>query len=370
MIEWISRVGALLAAGTPVVRMVVAGVRGSAPREPGASLLYWGDASGRLCSFGSVGGGRLEDQSMEIARYLLDAAPSTAPGLPRERRRIQRFTLGASLGQCCGGVVDMYWERFDHPSQAEALLRQGGAGCGGDGSECLRYCVIDASEREWLLGADEAQRENLPGAAFDGRAGVLRSGATAYFVERLVDDASALWIYGAGHVGRALVHVLADLPFCISWVDSRPEMLAQAMAALPPARRDRIAAHADEPDALCAGAPERALHLVMTHCHDQDLRICEALLARGDFGFLGVIGSQTKAARFRHRLLARGHAPGMVARMSCPIGIDGIHDKRPAAIAVAVAGQLLQQRTLADRWAVPRAAPRRQAAGTAAARHG
>lgn len=349
MIDWIARLGALLAGGTPVVRMVVAGVRGSAPREPGASLLYWGDGSGRLFSHGSVGGGRLEERAMEIARYLLATAPGPAVAATavRERWRMQRFTLGASLGQCCGGVVEMFWERFDHLSQVEALLRHAG-GTAGDGRERLRYCRIDASEREWLLSGDQAQAEHLPAAEFHGKAGVLRAGSTAYFVERLIDDDRALWVYGAGHVGRALVHVLADLPFCIRWVDSRAPTLAQAMDDLPPGRRAQIAACADEPASICTSAPEGAWHLVMTHCHDQDLRLCEALLACGRFGLLGVIGSATKAARFRHRLLAKGFAPETVARMICPIGIDGIRDKRPAAIAVAVAGQLLQQRSLAD----------------------
>jgi xanthine dehydrogenase accessory factor len=373
--DGLSRLAALLASGTPVVRMVVAGVRGSAPREPGASLLYWQDPSGRLCSLGSVGGGRLEEQAMEIARYLLRPTPQPLPQplsqpLPQAtsqakwqqaqqvsqtpRRRVQSFTLGASLGQCCGGVVELFWERFDSLTQAQDLLRHAAPDTDADaqlvdGSERLRYCILDASEREWVLTRDAAKGQELPVAEFSDGAAILRDGTSAYFVERLADDSCALWIYGAGHVGRALVHVLADLPFRITWVDSRPQMLAQAIAALPPARRERIRAIADEPDASCAGAPDAAWHLVMTHCHDQDLRVCEALIARGRFGMLGVIGSRTKSARFRHRLQAKGYAPEVIARMRCPIGIEGIRDKRPAAIAVAVAAQLLTQRTPAQR---------------------
>ena len=364
MIAWIARLAELLGTGAPVVRMAVAQVQGSAPREPGASLLYWRDAQGRLCSHGSVGGGRLEERAMEIARYLLGEAP--APGsapLARERRRMERFTLGASLGQCCGGVVELYWERFDHVTEVEGLLALAETA---DGHERLRYCALGAGEREWLLTADQARRVNLPTAGSGARACVLRDGPATFFVERLVDEDRPLWIYGAGHVGRALVRVLADLPFRIHWIDSRAPMLAEAMDALAPERRAAIAATSDEPDAVCATAPALAWHVVMTHCHDQDLRICEALMAHGRFGYLGVIGSHTKAARFRHRMQAKGHAPETVARMVCPIGIEGVHDKRPAAIAVAVAGQLLRQCALAD---APAATPRRVRVATGTAHH-
>jgi xanthine dehydrogenase accessory factor len=415
MSEWMARLHSLLSAGTPVVRMAVAGVQGSAPREPGASLLYWRDAGGCLHSQGSVGGGRLEAHSMEIARYLLDphagavtgaaaavpaglstAAPAAVPAaLPAAvpagagRRRVERFTLGASLGQCCGGVVQMYWERFDDLSQARFLrdtglwqsgVQQSGVhphgmrhsgrhhcgieppgllapGAGGGQGEPLRYCALDGSEREWLLTTDQIASYQLPPPSFAGRAGLLRSGSSMYFVERLTHDATALWLYGAGHVGRALVRVLAELPFDITWIDSRPDMLEQALADLPAPRRNHIAACSDDPDSVCTAAPGDAWHLVMTHCHDQDLRICESLLAGGNFGFLGLIGSRTKAARFRRRLRDKEYAPDRIARLVCPIGIDGIRDKQPAAVAVAVAAQLLQQRALAQRPAAAAPAP-------------
>lgn len=362
MNDWIPRLLSLLSAGTPVVRMAVAGVQGSAPREPGASLLYWCSAGGHVHSHGSVGGGRLEAHSMEIARFLLDPGAGACNGAgagpgglaASGRRRLERFTLGASLGQCCGGVVQMYWERFDNLSQAQSLLR---SGTDGASVEQLRYCALDGSDRDYSVTRDQVEPRKLPAPSFHGRAGLVKSGSSLYFVERVADEAAALWLYGAGHVGRALVHVLAELPFCITWIDSRPDMLAQAIAALPTQRRDRIVACPDEPDAVCATAPGDAWHVVMTHCHDQDLRICESLLARGQFGFLGLIGSRTKAARFRHRLRDKGYAPDLIARLVCPIGIDGIRDKQPAAIAIAVAAQLLQQRALAARPGAQALAP-------------
>jgi xanthine dehydrogenase accessory factor len=327
--------------------------------------LYWRDPGGSVHSYGSIGGGRLEAHSTEIARFLLEAGAGAGGPAPRGRRRVERFTLGASLGQCCGGVVQMYWERFDELSQAQGLLHPGllHPGAIGGAGEQLRYCALDGSDRECLLAPDQVEARGLPPPAFEGRAGLIKSGSNAYFVERMADEAVALWLYGAGHVGRALVHVLAELPFRITWVDSRPAMLAQAMANLPARQRDQIAPCADDdPDRICATAPSHAWHLVMTHCHDQDLRICEALLSGGRFGFLGLIGSQTKAARFRRRLRDKGYRPDLIARLVCPIGIDGIDDKQPAAIAIAVAAQLLQQRALGPR---PAPAPAPALAGCA-----
>ena len=96
-------------------------------------------------------------------------------------------------------------------------------------------------------------------------------------------------------------------------------------------------------EAEVAHAPAGAFFLVLTHSHDLDLRITEAILRRGDFGYLGLIGSPTKRARFVHRFEAARHrARRAVARMTCPIGVPGIDGKEPEVIAVAVVAQLLQ----------------------------
>lgn len=332
MSDWLPLLAAKLAAGIPVVRMAVASVRGSAPREPGATLLYWVDEAGRTRSHGTIGGGHLEARALEIADHLLRAGDPT--------RRVERFSLGASLGQCCGGVVELYWEHF--LPTAQALCQDLAAQRDG-----LRYCAMDGSGREWLLSETAAREAGLPGLAAADRAGLVQGDGLRYFVERLRDDATELWLYGAGHVGKALVQVLADLPFRITWVDSRPEMLTEALAQWP----DRhIRALAPEyPDEVVAEAPAGAWHLVMTHSHELDLRLCEALLKIDNFGFFGVIGSATKEARFRHRLLQKGCSRQALARMVCPIGVAGIRSKLPAAIAVGVAAQLLQQREVALR---------------------
>jgi xanthine dehydrogenase accessory factor len=143
-------------------------------------------------------------------------------------------------------------------------------------------------------------------------------------------------IYGAGHVGRALIRVLEGLPFAVTWADidaGRFPKTAPTQAAR------RIAA---DPAALAAEAPPRAIHIVMTHSHPLDLAICHAVLVRGDFRFLGLIGSQTKRTRFLKRLRELGVPQDRLARLICPIGLPGVKGKQPAVIAVAVAAQLLE----------------------------
>ena len=271
MRDWLATLhGQLLAGNAPLVRVVVAATRGSAPREAGACMLVSADRE-----WGTIGGGHLELVATRTARAML--------GSDADATRLDRFSLGASLGQCCGGIVELAFQRYD-------------AG--------------DLASLEQML---EARGNDVPGE-------------------------TGLWLFGAGHVGRALVNVVAPLPFRITWVDSRESILP---ADLPDGARALCSPYpAEEVKDMPAGA----WALVMTHSHDEDLAICEALLAHGRFGWAGVIGSAPKAARFRQKLARRGFAREAIARLTMPIGIGGIRSKEPAAIAVAVAAQLLQLR--------------------------
>ncbi len=140
-------------------------------------------------------------------------------------------------------------------------------------------------------------------------------------------------LYGAGHVGRAVASALAPLPCRVLWADARPGFLDDAPAG--------VEARALDPLAAAAEAPDGAFHLVVTHSHPLDLAVCELVLKRGGFAWLGLIGSATKRARFESRLKAAGVAPPLLARLVCPIGIGGIRGKEPAVIAASVAAQLL-----------------------------
>jgi xanthine dehydrogenase accessory factor len=170
-------------------------------------------------------------------------------------------------------------------------------------------------------------------------------GVTLRFVP-LADAQPAAWappaprfvlqLHGAGHVGRAVVRLLEGIACRVQWVDEREAEFPREPSA---PHVERVVA---DGDAEVAAAPPGALFLVMTHRHDLDLAICEAVLRRGDFGWLGLIGSATKRARFAHRLEARGFGPEALARMTCPVGVPGIPGKEPEVIAVGVVAQLLQ----------------------------
>jgi xanthine dehydrogenase accessory factor len=219
----------------------------------------------------TLGGGHLEFSAIALARqYLKDDAvdgPFT-----------RRFALGPSLGQCCGGVVELGFERLQGP--------------------------LD----------------------------------TGLF-QRLRPRGTPVALFGGGHVGKALVRVLATLPFEVRWVDSRDEIFPPG---LPPHVQCE---HSDPVQAAVPDLAPGTRVLIMSFSHAEDLDIVQACLKRqqmrGDLAFIGLIGSKTKWATFRHRLRERGFSEQVCDLVTCPIGVPGIAGKEPEVIAVAVAAQLL-----------------------------
>jgi len=164
-------------------------------------------------------------------------------------------------------------------------------------------------------------------------------GHASLLFEPMRPESNTLLLFGAGHVGKALVSVLAELPFRVRWIDERR---AEFPDVLPANVRAEVN---DRPAAEVATAPADAYYLVTTHSHALDFRVTEAVLRRGDFAYAGLIGSRTKRARFEKGFKKLGVDS---SRLVCPIGIEGIAGKHPKTIAVAVAAQLLQ---VADRQA-------------------
>lgn len=275
-----------------VVRILVVSVAGSVPRGAGTSMLVWDGGED-----GTIGGGALENQALREARRMLT---SPAPLF------VRTVPLGPALGQCCGGSVTLAWERFDAAGLPRAL-------------PFARPLAGTASPRPKV--------EPAPGSA-----PVLRDG---WLVEPAPAPGGPLWVWGAGHVGRAVVSVLAPWPgVAVTWVDLGPDRFP---AAAPPGVTVLPAA---EPASLVPYAPTHADHLVLTRSHELDLALCHALLLHG-FSSLGLIGSRTKIARFRSRLGQLGHPPARIARIACPIG-DPSLGKHPQAIAVGVAAALIR----------------------------
>jgi xanthine dehydrogenase accessory factor len=219
---------------------------------------------------GTIGGGHLELDAIAHARRLLsgDAVETT-----------RDCSLGPSLGQCCGGAVQLGFER---------------------------------------VGPDDV----------------------AQLEARLAPRLAPLALFGGGHVGKALVQALAPLPFAITWIDSRDEIFPTQVAG------NVACEHSDPVEAAVPALAPGARVLIMSFSHAEDLGIVAACLRRlrekEDLPYVGLIGSKTKWATFRHRLEQRGFSAGELARITCPIGLPGIKGKQPEVIAASVAAQILQ----------------------------
>lgn len=247
------------------VLVTVETTQGSAPREAGAWMMVFSADTA-----GTIGGGHLEFQAIAEARRRL----AGAVGDP-----VCQYALGPSLGQCCGGVVRLRFER---------------------------------------VGAAD-----IPD-----------------MTSRLATRLAPLALFGGGHVGKALVNALAPLPFAVTWIDSRDEIFPQQV---PP----NVACEHSDP--VHAAVPQLAAGsrvLIMSFSHAEDLDVVAACLRRlrerDDLPYVGLIGSKTKWATFRHRLEERGFTGGELARVICPIGLPGITGKEPEVIAASVAAQILQ----------------------------
>jgi xanthine dehydrogenase accessory factor len=304
MSDWMTSVHA------PSVLVTVAGTEGSAPRETGAHMLVTDSAL-----FDTIGGGHLELQAIGIARAML---------LDGRTRHVERFPLGPRLGQCCGGVARLLFERAD--AAHLALL------AGRRDVDTFRVVSLDSSAAA-LCDAVGRVLAGDPVPAFDTSAGTHVAGG--WLVDAIRAPRAHLVLFGAGHVGAAIVRLLGDLPCRVTWVDERDAMFPDTVPA-----NVRIEA-TDTPEAIVASAPPGASFLVMTHSHALDGRLCEAILARPDGGWFGLIGSITKRRQFEHRLRARGVDSGRIDAMVCPIGVPGIQGKQPAVLAIAVVAQLL-----------------------------
>ncbi|MGK3141347.1 xanthine dehydrogenase accessory protein XdhC [Pantoea sp. C2G6] len=246
--DWIAVLHQLREKRQSCVLVTVLSDQGSVPRDSGSKMIV---TAGQ--SYLTIGGGHLEYQCIAQARAMLlngVSAPHT-----------ESFSLGARLGQCCGGKTTLLFE---------PLL--------------------------------QAQPE--------------------------------IYLFGAGHVGQALVNLLSTLPCHINWIDSRPGQFSRVPEGV-------VTLQPEEPLDCVAQAAAGSYFIIMTHHHPLDFELCEAVLKRGDFRYAGVIGSQTKNQRFRYRLAGRGVESDQLARLRCPIGLPDVKGKLPAEIAVAIAAEII-----------------------------
>jgi xanthine dehydrogenase accessory factor len=318
------------------VLITVGKAKGSVPRETGATMLVTAETT-----IGTIGGGRLEYLAIETARGMLVSEDAS-------KDRVLNVPLGPELAQCCGGHVDIllskltdsefeYFNRLNFDNNNPLLITEWNEG---------------HSQRQLLSAGEIPDSFSLPirqavERCFEdlGTEIVSISDTAFTMIQSLREDEFRVVVYGAGHVGRKVVQALAPLPCYIYWIDERPEAFPESL----PASIDII--RSSNPVGKIASLPPNAFHLVMTHSHQRDLEICEALLRRSDEVYIGLIGSATKKAKFKKRLALRGYSDQQTARIICPIGISELTGKRPAEIAASVAADILirhQQRRMMD----------------------
>lgn len=292
-----------------VVRVVIADSAGSSPREVGAAMLVWTNGQS-----GTIGGGALEFDAARAARALLAGD---------KRRTLTHHALGPDLSQCCGGRVSLLFEVYDKKSVSSLptdVISRPVAATGDEMPLPVKR----------LTAAARSQGVLLETALIDG-----------WMIEPVSHPKRRVWIWGAGHVGRAIIDVLAPLPdLDLTWIDTAagrfPQAVPEGIAVIPQAAPADLTRH----------APVDAEHYVLTYSHALDLELCHGLLLRG-FAYAGLIGSATKWARFRKRLGELGHSPKRIASITCPIGDPGL-GKHPHEIAIGVAQELISRGKHAD----------------------
>ena len=335
MNSWIDSLLDITAQGDDVCLVTVTNVRGSAPREAGARMIVTPDRT-----IGTIGGGQLEYQCTRLAVERLRQREG------RAARNLQRtFPLGTNCGQCCGGIVDVLFENVassDRDWLAElrrlrdfgqdfviATGTRGGRAligqCDEAGFDCAELPLVARRARELFDSSDDVVWDELHDES--------------YFFECISAGDFNIVVFGAGHVGSAVVATLAPLQCRIRWVDGRrnvfPKNLPQNVATLL----------SPQPASEVQAQPPDSYFLVMTHSHALDYDICDRVLRRQDARYCGLIGSLSKRKRFERLMRKQGMPADWLQQLTCPIGVTGVTGKRPPEIAIAVAAELLQIRS-------------------------
>jgi xanthine dehydrogenase accessory factor len=299
---------------------------------------------------GSIGGGNLEFQATQTAHELLDQALQSS-------QQQSLYGLGPALNQCCGGAVTLLFEVFmreNSPDWLGQLVERTTAGKPG----WLLTGIDQKSPAKWLVDTTQTlMSQNIPAilqTAVTPELAEFIENNTAnekmftiaeerFLLEKIEHRYLSLYLFGAGHVAKALVKELAHQPFETHWFDSRS---GQFPEVIPPNTHRYVTE--DHSGAVRGAAPDSHF-LVMTHSHELDEEICFEALQRPDVAWVGLIGSITKRRRFEHRLLKRGLDETQMSKLVCPVGLAGITGKRPATIAVSIVAQLLMD-VVPENW--------------------
>ncbi len=244
--------------------------KGSVPREKNVFMVISSENQ-----FGTIGGGEFEFRVTKESLKLLQ--------LKDKYNDTFQYSLGPSLGQCCGGYIKVELIKFDNGLK--------------------------------LLEKFDLKNE-------------------------IINQNQNLYIFGAGHVSNALTNKLDGVGFNIFVIDSREEYLKKIKYQYA----NKVLAK--NPEIIIQNSPSESYFIVLTHSHKLDFDICSNILKKNNFNFFGLIGSQTKKIKFRKRLKDSGFKENLINKMECPIGIDSINGKEPDVIAISIIARLLEVKTL------------------------
>ena len=349
---WLSSFKKAIALNNGCVLLTVIETKGSTPCSVGDKIVY----SNEQLTFGSIGGGNLEFQALTFAKDLL--------GKDSNSTHLEKYPLGATLGQCCGGYVKVMFESFVNngtqlkkknswlETVSDLIERQ---------QDFVVATIIDNQTDKRNSGKKIVYTANqeTPPSSDGGLNGKISTGAynllsandsptiaqyqstSESLIEVCYEKVSntelhPVAIFGAGHISRALMPILTKLPIRIFWIDDRAQQFEQYQGDT-----SQINIICDDFISGLADLPDETYCLVITYSHQMDFDICEKIISRNSFTYLGMIGSRIKGNKFKDRLLQKGYPKGTVDKFICPIGAKQKFLKSPTAIAVTIAMDLL-----------------------------
>jgi len=334
------------------VVLSVVETKGSTPCRSGDKIVYTGQSP----MFGSIGGGNLEYQALKQAKNLLNQKANSIT--------TQKYPLGATLGQCCGGFVKIMFESFvcqNSESKDNNTWLENCIHLTNKESDFILATVIQSQSNNILVGTkfvysanqddSDLNKNYLLKKMHDDALQALQSNAKATMKEYTLPDEQkidmcyeqftcsqlqAVAIFGAGHIARSLMPLLTQLPIKVYWIDDRQSQFDEYLGDL-----GSIKQICDDFTLAIDDLPKNTYCLVITYSHQIDFEVCEKIIDRNDFCYLGVIGSKIKGKRFRDRLRHKGWSDNLVSQLICPIGVKRAFLQSPISIAVSITSELL-----------------------------
>ena len=287
----------------PVARILILEIKGSAPRGIGTEMYVWANGTQ-----GTIGGGTLEFEAIKSAQEILET----------RKTKLKSYPLGPELGQCCGGHVKLLTEYYDE--KAVTNLKD----------QSLNIRSISGATEATKKVKKLINRYKTEQTSFDHKL------SDEWLIEKVITAKSPIWIWGAGHVGSAILSLLAPMPNLeIFWLDTDNSRFPDLEFS------NVYKIIYDSPEQFIKRAHPNAEHLILTYSHKIDLEICNIILNH-DFKWVGLIGSKTKFNRFKKKLLSFGHTETKIDQIQCPIGYKN-YGKHPQQIALGVAVNFIER---------------------------